>query len=354
MKCKNMKFKNTIVDFLINSKNSIQKFIISNKKMSIIIAVVIAIIIAVIIMISNKTEIGNTSGNLSNSGFSLQKGGWVYYLGLKDNNTDGIYRIKENGDKKEKISSDYGIYLNKSKNFIYYLDIVSGEYNIVRMKTNGEEKEVIIKDVDTAKITIVDNWIYYFKDSNFYRAKTNGEGKQILSKKVIENYEIVGKWIYYSYINNGKYVIAKMKTNGEEAIKIDNDASSIFFVDNSNIYYIYETFNEENLEYNYELYKIKTSGEKREKIAEIGKNVQLENVNFKEKRIYYTKTDDNDILSIYSIKLNGKDENKIVDIQGYYTMLNVHDDWIYYTDQNDNGDSQIFRIRINGKDKQIL
>lgn len=353
MKYKILKLLNSVKDFFVKIKNLIKKFIVENKKLSIIIAVILLIvIIAGIIIISNKTQIGNTSGNLNNSGFSVENDGWVYYLGLNESNTDGIYKMKSNGDKKEKVSSDYGLYLNESGDFLYYLDVTEGQYNIVKIKTNGENKETIIENVDTAKITIIDDWIYYFKQSNFYRAKIDGDEKQILSKKSIDNYEVAGKWIYYSYINDGKYVIAKMKTNGDDITKIDADASQVFFIDNSNIYYIYENYNEN--EYNYELYKIKTNGKDKEKIADIGKNIQLENINFDGDRIYYTKTNENNVLAIYSLTTNGKEENKIADIQGYSTLINIHDNWIYYTDINDNGDSQLFRLKTNGEDKQSL
>lgn len=354
MKDKVINLKNKMVEMLIKIKNKIVQFIIANKRLSIIIAAILFVLILSIIILCNRTEIGNTSGNLSNSGFSVQKGSWVYYLGLKDNNTDGIYKIKLNSDKKEKVSSDYGLYLNKSGNYIYYLDRTEGNYDIVKMKTNGENKEVVIKDVDSAKITVIDNWIYYFKESKFYRAKTNGENKQILSKKAIDNYEVVGKWIYYSYINEGKYVIAKMKTNGENITKIDTDSSKVFFVDGSNIYYIYENYNEDEFKCNYEIYKVKVNGKDKRKVADIGEKVQSNGINFYGDRIYYAKVDENDVLAIYSIKINGKDERKIVDIQGASTIINVHDGWVYYTDQNDNGDSDMYRIKTNGKNKQSI
>ena len=226
-------------DKIINLKNKIFSLIKMNKKVSIIVlTVLVALIVLIIAMaiIFNRKEIGNTSGNLNNSGFSVQKGNWVYYLGLKDSNTDGIYKVNVDSDKKEKVSSDYGLYLNKSGDYLYYLDRSSGNYDISKMKTNGEDKETIVSDVDMAKILVVDNWIYYFKESNFYRVKTNGENKQILLKKSIDNYEIIGNWIYYSYINDGKYVISKMKTNGEDVTKIDNDSAKQFFINGNSIY----------------------------------------------------------------------------------------------------------------------
>ena len=304
-----------------------------------------------IFIASNKKKISNTSGNLNNSGFSVEKDGWVYYLGIKDSNSDGIYRVKANSNKKEKVSSDYGLYLNTSGKYIYYLEMEAGNYNIVRI--NGKDKETIISDVDTKRITVIDNWIYYFKESKFYRSRTNGEDKQIILTKSIDNYEIVGNWIYYSYVNNGKYVISKVKTNGDNVTVIDKDLAEQFFVKDSYIYYIYKRYNEEEYKYNYELYKIKTNGKNKEKIADLNNKIQLDSLNFDGDRIFYTKSDDNGESAIYSIDLKAKNEIKIVDIQGYY-KININGKWIYYTDQNENGDIEVFRIRKNGKDKQSL
>ena len=66
------------------------------------------------------------------------------------------------------------------------------------------------------------------------------------------------------------------------------------------------------------------------------------------------KTNENNVSSIYSLTKNGKEENEIIEIQGYSTLINIHENWIYYTDINDNGDSQLFRIKTNAKDRQSL
>ena len=145
-----------------------------------------------------------------------------------------------------------------------------------------------------------------------------------------------------------------MKTNGEDITKIDNDASKEFFVNKGKLYYIYEKYDEENFEYNYVIYQVKTNGKDKKEIASIGKNIEIENVNFDGNRLYYIKSNDNNVVSIYSIKLNGKDERKIVDIKGNYTMMNIHKGWIYYTDQNDNGDSQMFIVKTNGEKQRAL
>ena len=334
-------------------KDRIFKFIKDNRNICIISLLVLAILIISIILILCRGDRGNSTYNLNNLGFSVKKDGWVYYLGLKDNTSDGIYRIKENGDKGEKISSDYGIYLNVSGNYIYYLDISEDEYNIVKMKTNDTNKEVVINDVDGQRITVADNWIYYFKDSNFYRAKTNGDSKQILLKKAISNYQIVGKNIYYSYSDGEKSVIAKMKINGKNIVKIDSDASKEFYINNGRIYFIYQKYDEDKFENSYYLYSMKLNGNDKKEIVKLEGFVKTGSINFDNNRIYYIKAEE-DIYSIYSMKLDGKDEIKITEIKEINIIMNVHGKWMYYTDEKDNGDSQMFKVRTNGNDKKEL
>lgn len=336
---------NKMISFFVDLKNRITPLIIKNKKISILVLAIVIVVI-IFICIVPKKEIGNTSGNLENSGFSvgIEKG--IYYFGYNQGSADGIYKIK--GNKKEKIIDDYGIYLNKLGKYIYYLD--AKEDSIVKIKTNGKNKETIVKDVDKAIVTVADNWIYYFDNSCLCRIKTSGESKKIISKKFIENYQIVGDWIYYSYMNDGNYVIAKMKTNGEDVSKIETQAGKSFFVNGKNIYYI----NQNNEENKYELYKVKTNGKDKKKIADIADTIDLSIVNFTENEVYYVKKNENLETSIYKMDLKGKKEEKLVDIKGYATSINIQNEWIYYPDQDDEGNVQMFRIKINGDDKQNL
>lgn len=342
---------------IINLKNKLVSLIMANKILSISICVALLIIIIVVIVMCTRTEIGNTNGNLNNLGFSVKKNGWVYYnMNSDQSDTNGIYKMKNNGDKKERISTDYALYLNNSGSYLYY--IASNEelngYNLIKIKTNGEDREVIAENVVPDKVTVIDNWIYYFDASNFCRIKTNKKDKQILTDKSIENYEIDGNWIYYSYMNDGKYVISKMKTNGEDNTRIDQDAGKVFFIKGNTLYYIYENYNMENYEYKYELYKMKTNGKYKEKVADLSSQIYVDTINFSDNKIYYTKTEDDGSLGIYSIKLNGEEETKITDVNGYSTSINIIDNWLYYPDQNENGGAQMLRVNTNGENKQSL
>lgn len=344
--------KNKIMSFFNGIKNKVMPLIVKNKKVSIILAVVLFVLILESIIVCNIKSTENTTGNLNNLGFSVKSGNWVYYLGYAEGNADGIYKVKENGNKKEKVSDSYGYYLNESGSYIYYLD--SEDSDLVKIKKNGENKEVLVTDIDYARITVSDNWIYYFKNSSLYRIKTSGESKQKISNKSIENYQVVGNWIYYSYYNDGEYVIAKMKIDGDDINKIDSKAGKVFFVEGNTIYYINEEYNQEKTTNIYQLYRISTNGKNKEKIIDITGKVDVNTINFDGKYIYYAKINEDNEFGVYKIKSNGDNETKIVDIKGYATSINIHENWIYYPDQNENGYIEIYRIKTNGKDKQSL
>ena len=340
-------------DKFINLKNKIKSFfkkIIELLKVNKIIyisliAVLAIVLVIVIILMTNNNKEDKINENLSNLGFSLNTNGFTYYLGYSKGIADGIYRIK--GNKKEKISEDYGYYLNKSGKNIYYLDPTDN--NIVKMKTNGKDKEIVIENVAEDVVTVQGNYIYYFANSYFYSAKTDGTNKKRISNKSIERYQIVGNTIYYSYRENGKYTIAKMNTDGEDVQKIDTECGKVFLVNGKYIYYIYENENPQNYTINYELYKIKVNGKSKNKITEIKGNVDASAVNFTKANVYYTKRNEDGTTGIYKIGLNGKDETKLVDLQGFTTKININNNYMYYPDLNENGETQMFRIKLNGK-----
>ena len=343
-------FKNRITPSVINLKDRIISFMMTNKKTSIIIGIILIAIIAIIIFICNRnTKIGNTNTNLNNLGFATKNNGWVYYLGFNEGQSDGIYKLNEN--KNEKLIDDYALYLNKSDKNIYYID---SEANIVKMKTSGKDKKIIVEDVDLEKFIIIDDWIYYFDEAKLCKIKTNGKEKQIVLEKTIENYEIDGEWIYYTYKNNGKYIISKVKTNGEDNIKISEDAGATFFIKGNYIYYTYERYYEDNGEYKNELWKVKINGKNKKKIADLSEKIYIDSINFNENEIYYLEKDEEAKLAIYKINLKNKEETKVVEINGYVTYLNIIDNWIYYPDVDENGNDTMFRIKTNGKDKQKL
>ena len=110
----------------------------------------------------------------------------------------------------------------------------------------------------------------------------------------------------------------------------------------------------ENYEYKYELYKMKTNGKKIEKICDIAGGLDTYTVNFTEDAIYYAKAVKDEKMANYSIKLNGKDETKITEVNTYSNAINIVDKFMYYLNENEEGNVQVYRIRTNGQDNKAM
>ena len=333
---------------LINLKNTVVNFYKANKKIVLIALAVILVLIIALIIGTGKEEYGNTYGNLRNKGIVAAKGNQIYYVAFDEGNVDGIYKAKKNGkEKSEKVSSEYGYYLNIVGKYMYYISEENSQ--LIRAKLNGEDNQVIAENVSLEPIVVTNNWIYYFEGTNLYKVKTNGKNRTQLSNKAIENYQVVGNQIYYTYESNGKYVLAKMNLSGKNVVKIDEEAGREFFVNGNKIYFINEKYDMENYEYKYELYKMKTNGKKKEKICDIAGGLDTYTVNFTEDAIYYAKAVKDEKMAIYSIKLNGKDETKITEVNTYSNAINIVDKFMYYLNENEEGNVQVYRIRTNGQ-----
>ena len=59
-------------------------------------------------------------------------------------------------------------------------------------------------------------------------------------------------------------------------------------------------------------------------------------------------------MAIYSIKLNGKNETKITEVNTYSNAINIVEKYMYYLDENEDGNIQVYKIKINGQDKQAM
>ena len=149
--------------------------------------------------------------------------------------------------------------------------------------------------------------------------------------------------MYYISEENSQLIRAKL--NGEDNQVIAENVSLEPIVVTNNWIYYFEGTN---------LYKVKTNGKNKEKICDIEGSVDTYTVNFTENAIYYAKAAKNDKMAIYSIKLNGKDETKITEVNTYSNLVNIIDKYMYYINQNEEGNVQTYRINVNGENNQAI
>lgn len=330
--------------------NTIKKFFETNRSLCMKMLALIVIIIAILVVTSalrgNKGI--NTYANSNNAGIGVQDGSWIYFLKVKKGETTGIYKVKQNSKKESKIIEGKFYSLNLNDNYIYCLeqDDDDGQNNLVKIKKNGKNKEILAENIDQSPINIADNWVYYFKNGKLCRIKTNGKDKETVSDKKISYYQIDGKFIYYIYRNANSEYLAKMKLNGENSEKLisvekDTDIEALY-VDGGTIYFIQSKLNKKyNSEYS--LYKTNKKGDKTEKICDLDENVNY--INMQKDRIYYTTTEDYEEYELKSIKYNGKDKKTLKTFDGQAGELNVLDKWIVILTKN--SDYETFTMMIN-------
>lgn len=343
---------------LMKSIEFIKRFVNTNKAlcMKIIAGMIIIIAILVIASCFKGTKYGNSVGNNSNLGLTVQDGKWIYYVEVDDNEPVGICKVKTNGKKTKKIADGYMYNLNIIDNYIYCLeyDEEDGQNNLIKIKTNGKNKEILASDIDETQILVAGKWVYYSKNDNLYRVKLNGTDIEKISEKMISYYQIEENWIYYIYEKGKSEYIAKMKLNGEDSQRISKaDSEEIYealYVKNGRVYYIVSKM-DDSYDSQYYLYRMSKKGEKVEQICKLDTNIQF--INMQDDRIYYTVTEDynNDIIK--SIKYNGTDKQTIKKSKSA-SNINITKDWILFIGINEDYDNQMKMIRTDGEKEKNL
>lgn len=342
---------------LLNVKEKIIEFINLNKPLVFKILAILIIIITIFTIKSvlKKEKVGNTAGNLYSNGISAIDGKWIYYMEFDDNEPFAIYRVKKNGEKKEKIIEGNFEYINVYDSYIYCLEKnqEKNEYNLIKMKTNGNKKEVLAKNVDKAPVTVTQKKVFYLKDNKLHTIKTNGSDKEKLTDKEVTYYHISGKVIYYIYENEGDSYLARMKTNGKKNIRIGrlkNEEKAKYKtvqIKGNKIYYITEEKTEEGNK-NLVLYKMNKNGEKQERLYMLPDYVQI--INMQEDAIYYIVKEDEYKLYRMNYKTGKRELMKKMD---KLKTINVSGKWVFYITEEDS-EIVIKRINLKGSKEQNL
>lgn len=337
--------------------NGIKQKLTMNRKLTLRAVAVCIVIVTVLVIASclKKTD-NNIYANNFNSSIATKSGKWIYYIDVNDGQTVGISRIKTNGKHKEKIADGIVSELNIVGNEIFGIeyDERNLQYNLIKMKTNGKNKEVLVSDIDEKEIFTVKKWVYYFKDETMYRVKTNGSNVENITDKNVLCCQNVGNSLYYIYKNDNAEYIAKMNLNGEKNERIakaeDEEHFQALYVKGGKIYFIISKQNE-NYDYEYYLYKMNKNGEKKQKICNLDNGVQF--INMQDDKIYYSITENYSEYTLKSIRYDGT-SHKTITKDTLITNVNVIDEWIFFSGMNGEYDKTLKMINVNGEKKKEL
>ncbi len=240
-------------------------------------------------------------------------GEWIYY------SDDGsIYRVKNDGSKKEKIYHNdncviFG--LNVLNGWLYFvLESYSGE-NFCKIKTDGTDLEIIESGVSFCSLQLINNSIYFNNNGDDPKTWDSFCKMDINTKKV--------KWLYvlaplFQVVGNEIYMYTGRNDDGQ-IICIDTDGENrrVVTEDHVNTFCIYDEW------------------------------------------IYYVKNDDE--RKVYKVRKDGNRKTLVNTGEGKVSEINVTKDWIFYNVFDDNSEydgdhknAKLYRMSRNGENKILL
>lgn len=192
---------------------------------------------------------------------------WIYFSGGSDSLGTGLYKIKTDGTKFQKILSDErsGDVIVEG-NYIYYKNMYKLSCN-----NDGSDKEKLKNtDLPTSNCNYLDGYFYYCTredintdDYHIYKSKRDGEDTEILYDRNVYYMKVTDDgWIYYNDNHLGETYndLFKMRIDGSENQHVSDVDLDEYTVDGDYIYYITSKDGEDNL------YKMKTDGTGEEQI----------------------------------------------------------------------------------------
>jgi len=340
------------------------KNILKNKKVILLIAIVIILIIAKILISGIINLIvpqkGNTVGNISNSGYSAEKGNYIFYVApSSDMNSTNIHKVKKGSSESETIyNGKYDICsLNIHDNKLYFISISYDDVTdedgvdnkIYKMNLDGSNPTVINDNefaYDYSDMYIIKNKIYYVgEDHNVYKMNLNGKKRELVAETGTGFLAINEKYILYNKENEegNDYItyIKSLSKNDEKPV----NGSRLYTPDiqGKDIYY----FNEEQ-----KIKKINIKTGKEETVYD----GSAYNLNIYKDNIYYLayKDEANEDYTICLHKLNIKDgKTQLMKEFTYYSsFINIVNDYIYYMDM-DNDKAFINLLNVNDPSNEI-
>ena len=347
--------------------------IVEKVKKFIVPIIVLAIIIVLVIiefathcfsnLISSKAKIGNTVGNITNCGYSVENGNYIYYVAPSENmDKVSINKVeKEKSDSEIVFEGDYDIRsLNISNNKLYFISLSyenlsendSVNNKIYSMNLDGSESTVINDNEfanDFLDMYVVGNKIYYVgTDYNVYSMDLKGGNRQLEVESHNGFLAISNKYIVYykEKKDNENYVTCIKSLNKNDERELTNSRVNTPDIYGDYVYYINE---------NTGISRINVNGGEPEVIRE----GSVYNMNIYNGNIYYLnykdEANEDYTVCIFKISVDGGDAVNIKELAYYSSFINVVNGYIYLMDMNiEEGKSFISLVNVDDSSEIIL
>ncbi len=347
----------------------ISKENLSNKKNIIIalIAIVVVVLVAIVLtfILTGKTNVGNTIGNVRNYGYATSDGKWIYYLSPSDDTEKvGICKVKTNGENKEELLMDSidVLSINVYKDYLYFIGIGLESYSdtdevdnkIYRMKTDGSDLEVINDNEfnnECYEVYVLNNSIYYIgTDENIYKMKLDGTKRELVSDNGTGYIGITDKYIIYNVENEAgdDYVTYIMNIDGTNQRPILENRR-LYSVDIAGNYVYYTNTDKQ-------IYRTAIdSGEEELVLDDTAYNLNLSG-DYLYFLNYVDAENEDYTVALFRVKVDGSETEaqNIKTLSSYSTFINVVGDWVMYMDNDsESGFINLVNKNANGEEKKI-
>ena len=294
---------------------------------------VIAMVICCIGCGKDDVRTGNSNSNSVNGGWVAMENEWIYFC-LGNN----LYKSREDGSEKIRIlvsKSSVGD-LNIIDEWIYFSDYQLG---LCRVQTDGLGYQVLTEEKGITNVFVLNEWIYYYNDEDrtIFKMKNDGTDKTKIYEYDGNTYinfysiNIDEDWVYYAESDyDNVHAISKVSLQDGDAKELVANLASTMVMDGEWLYY-----NNEEV-----IYRMKVNGKNEQSIVEADATYLA----VADEWVYYF---DYSKMGIYKVKADGTGCQKICD--GQALALHVFDEWIYY--YNTDG---LYRVKIDGKQNQLF
>lgn len=297
--------------------------------------------------IATDSNEGNTTGNLRNGGFIVQKDDWLYYT----KNGTNIYKSKIDGTEETKLADAKNCRsLNVIDDYLFYVtENDSKTASIFRIDISERTRTVFnttLEDEDKTAypyVKIIGKHLYYSPNKKFlskensyfynelYKIDVDRDTSEKVSGYYFSTLDIEDNYVYFT--KSGDKKIRKMNTDGESEECISGCEGDILYVLNGWIYY-------KDVDGN--TYKVKTDGTTKTKIADLSYSSIINGEN-----VYYISPGQSNLYQLHKTNINGTGDTSLNAYK--IDSFSIVGDWIYYI-----SNTNLHRIRLDGTSRSLF
>lgn len=295
--------------------------------------VILALLIVLIVLstripLNDESTVGNTAGNLNNSGYFCEHDGRIYFANAYDNYS--LYSMNPDETDIKKLHGGSSSYINAGGNYLYYVTVgntdsgdsnsLRGAYGIYRSKLNGKDVTGMERCY-VAAMQLCGNYLYYAKidtktSMSLEKIKIDKKDKQTINPTAMINPNCyVDGTIYYNGTERDHYLYALNTANDSSSVVWQGNLWNPIYQDGY-VYYM-------DVPNNYRLCRYSLYND----VVEILTNDRVETFNVYESYIYY-QTNSDTSPALKRMYIDGSYQEIVS--AGIYQNINITSQYVYF------------------------